>query len=141
MTPAERLQSELTAGGVERFVARDYKIGRVVHVVLFRYAADIPDALRDETVKRFLALADTPRDGTPYIESIIGGPAMGGEAAEAGFDHGFVVTFASAGDRNFYVGEPVVSDSRHFDAVHADFKRFVGPLLAPDGVVVFDIAM
>ena len=55
-------------------------------------------------------------------------------------EQGFVVTFASAGDRNYYVGEPVISDSRFIDPVHADFKAFVGPLLAPGGVLVFDVA-
>ena len=139
-TPAELLQTELAAVGVERFTARDYHPGRVLHVVLLRYRADVPDATRQEVVARFLALAETERDGTPYIESIVGGLPGGGDGAEAGFEQGFVVTFASAGDRNYYVGEPVISDSRFFDPVHADFKGFVGPLLAPGGVLVFDVA-
>jgi hypothetical protein len=139
-TPAERLRSEVTSVGIERFTAREYALGPVVHVVLFRYLPKISDGVRHEVLRRFLALAETHRAGEPYIQSVVGGPPMGGEGSEAGFDHGFVVTFASAGDRNYYVGEPVVSDARFFDPVHADFKRFVGPLLAPGGVVVFDIA-
>ncbi len=142
MTPtsAERLQAELIAVGVERFTSRDYRVGRVLHVVLLRYRPETSDVQRDEVLTRFLALAETERDREPYIESIVGGPPSGGEAAEAGFEQGFVATFASAGDRNYYVGEPVIADSRFFDPVHADFKRFVGPLLAPDGALVFDVA-
>jgi len=34
----------------------------------------------------------------------------------------------------------VFSDERFRDPVHAEFKRFVGPLLSPDGVLVFDVA-
>ena len=139
-TPAELLQTELAVVGIERFTARDYQPGRVLHVVLLRYQADIPDATRQDVIARFLALAETERDGTPYIESIVGGPPAGGEGGEAGFEHGFVLTFASAGDRNYYVGEPVITDSRFFDPVHAEFKSFVGPLLAPGGVLVFDVA-
>jgi len=97
-------------------------------------------AQRDEVIGRFLALADAKRDGARYMESMTGGPPMGGESLESGFEQGFVLTFASAGDRNYYVGEPVISDSRFFDPVHAEFERFVGPLLAPDGVLVFDAA-
>jgi hypothetical protein len=46
---------------------------------------------------------------------------------------------ASQGDRNFYVGEPIVADPAHFDHEHAAFKAFVGPLLA--GAQVFDFAI
>lgn len=138
-TPADRLRTELSTIGVERFTARDYRPGPVVHIVLFRYLADTSSALRQEAIERFLALAETHRHGAPYIASIAGGPPAGGESAESGFEHGFVVTFSSAGDRNYYVGEPVVSDARFYDPVHAEFKRFVAPLLAPNGVVVFDI--
>ena len=138
-TPQERVRRELTEVGVDRFTARDYRVGRIVHVVLFRYRPDVSQAEKDEVLTRFLALADTQRAGEPYIESIVGGPPMGGESAEAGFEYGFVLTFASAGDRNYYVGEPVISDPRFVDPVHADFKRFVGPFLAPGGVLVFDV--
>lgn len=139
VTAAERLQAELNDVGIERFTSRDYKVGQVVHVVLFRYEPSLSDATRQEVLRRFLSLAETQRDGAPYLVSITGGPPVGGEALDAGFEHGFVVTFASVGDRNFYVGEPVISDSRFFDPAHADFKRFVGPLLAPGGVIVFDV--
>jgi len=140
INPLERLQAELINVGVEQFTARNYKVGRVVHVVLFRYQPELADATRNEVLRRVFALAETNRDGAPYIESIVGGAAIGGEELDAGFEHGFVLTFASEGDRNFYVGEPVTSDPQFFDPVHADFKRFVGPLLAPGGVLVFDVA-
>ncbi|MBW4032939.1 MAG: Dabb family protein [Acidobacteria bacterium] len=137
--PQNGVRRELTEVGVERFTARDYRVGPIIHVVLFRYRPDVSQAEKDEILSRFLALAETERAGEPYIESIVGGPPMGGESAEAGFEYGFIVTFASAGDRNYYVGDPVISDTRFVDPVHADFKRFVGPFLSPGGVLVFDV--
>lgn len=138
--PIARLRAELAELGVERFTARDHRLGTVTHLVLFRYRAEASEAVRAEVVDRFLGLAATTRDGIPYIVSIVGGPPSGGESAESGFEHAFVVTFASEGDRNYYVGEPVVTDERYLDPVHAAFKRFVGPVLAADGVLVFDIS-
>jgi hypothetical protein len=135
--PHEALEAELAALGPAAFTARDHREGPVAHLVLFRYRDDVDAAERGEVVRRFLALADTPRDGAPYIRSIVGGDPTGGERAEHGFDHGFVVAFGSAGDRNFYVGEPLVTDPAHLDPAHAAFKEFVGPLL--DDVLVFDI--
>jgi hypothetical protein len=44
-----------------------------------------------------------------------------------------------AGDRNFYVGQPIVTDSKHFDAAHQRFKDFVGPFLqTTQGAFVVD---
>jgi hypothetical protein len=71
-----------------------------VRVVLFRSRAEISGPERQEARDRFLSLAATPRDGERYIVSIAGGPPTGGESAESGFEHCFVVTFASEGDRN-----------------------------------------
>jgi hypothetical protein len=126
--------------GVERFTARGYRVGPVTHVVLLRYRPEVTDETRATVVERFLALASATRDGEPYIVSIVGGSPTGGEGVDGGFHHGFVVTFASEGDRNFYVGEPVLPDELHADPDHAAFKRFAGPLLAPQGALVFDIA-
>lgn len=137
--PLIELQEELRAVGASRFTASDYRPGTVTHIVLFRYAAEATDRERNEVATRFRALALTERDGEPYIRSITSGPQLSGEGPPGGYDHAFIVTFASLGDRNFYVGEPVVTDPDCFDAVHADFKRFAGPFLAAvDGALVFD---
>lgn len=138
MSRTEQLE-ELGRIGVARFTARDYAIGTVVHIVLFRFDSAVGDEERAEVGRRFHALAAAERDGEPYIVSIVSGPQLSGEVEPGGFELAFVVTFASLGDRNYYVGEPIVADPAFFDPVHAQFKSFVGPLLAPvDGVLVFD---
>jgi hypothetical protein len=132
------LRAELAEVGVERFTARDYRPGTVTHIVLFRFREDVTAADRETAHRRFRDLALTERDGQPYIVSIIDGEQISGEAGPNGFEHAYIVTFASQGDRNWYVGEPVIGDSAHVDTVHAAFKAFVGPLLAEGGALVVD---
>ena len=138
---AARLRAEQDAVGTAAFVARNYKPGPVVHIVLFRFAPGVSPAQRDQAERRFLALRHTAlRDGAPYIEEIVAGAQCSGEGADRGFELAVVVRFASEGDRNFYVGAPIVADPTFFDPVHQAFKEAVGPLLAPDpaGVLVVD---
>ena len=126
--------------GAQEFTARTFRPGVVRHVVLFRYREEVSAAQKEEVLTRFRALAHSPRpDGRPYVVSIEAGEQTSGEDAGGGFEHGIVVTFASEGDRNFYVGAPVVDDPAFQDPEHARFKEFVGPLLAEGGVLVFDV--
>jgi hypothetical protein len=136
------LQRELQAVGPEAFTARDYGPGRVIHIVLFKLGPDAPTGAAEEVRQRFHALAQSVRDdGAPYIRSIESGAQRSGEGQEgAGYDLGFVVTFDSEGDRNYYVGAPIQPDPRWFDPAHAAFKEFVGPLVAGGAVLVYDIA-
>jgi hypothetical protein len=124
--------------------ARDRRPGLVHHVVLFRLRDDAPAGAHAEVERRFRALADTPHpDGSgPYIRSLHAGTQNSPEGIGRGFELGFVLVFSSEGDRDFYVGEPLITDPACFDPEHAAFKRFVGPLLAPgaDGVLVFDFS-
>lgn len=140
--PATRLLSERDAIGEVAFTAAGYRPGEVVHIVLLRFAAAATPADRREARRRFLALGDAcRRDGRPYILGVAAGEPNGGERAERGFEQAFVLRFASEGDRNYYVGSPIVSDPARLDPAHVAFKTFVGPLLAePDGVLVFDFA-
>lgn len=126
-------EAELAALGLDRFTACDHGVGEVTHLVLFRYTSDTTDAERAEIARRFHALASSERDGEPYILGITSGEQNGAEG-DGRFDRAFVVRFASLGDRNYYVGEPVIQEG--FDPVHAAFKEFVGPHL--DDVLVFD---
>ena len=121
--------------------APDHGTGDVVHVALFRFRDTTGAADRQEVERRFRALAEGTRDGRRYIRSIRSGPQISPEGAGHGFELGFVVEFASEGDRNHYLGLPFVGDSDDFDTDHDAFKRFVAPLLAPDGtgVLVFDL--
>lgn len=141
--PSDRLAAERDAIGEATFTAPSYRPGEVVHIVLFRFRTTALPADRDEVKRRFLALGDAcRRDGRPYILDIVAGEPNGGEGAERGFEQGFVLRFASEGDRNYYVGTPVVSDPKCCDPAHDAFKRIVGPLLAEDGgVLVFDFAV
>jgi hypothetical protein len=133
------LASELDRVGAERFTARDYNPGTVVHVVLFRLRPEVDDDARAELVRRFRALESEPDDERGrYIVSLEAGAQNGGEGHDAGFELGFVLRFASEGDRNYYVGEPVQTDPRFFDPAHARFKEFAGPLI--ENVLVFDFA-
>jgi len=125
-------------------IARDFRAGEVNHIVLFRFADGVTADQRQEVQDRFRALAHTPHpDGSgPYILSIVAGVQNSHENAGRGFELAFVVRFASEGDRNFYVGAPLVSDPNLFDRQHAAFKDSVGPLLAGGdaGVLVFDFS-
>ncbi len=142
LSATERLKQELAAVGVEQFTASSYKPGTLRHVVLFRYAATVTTEQRLEAKRRFLALqGECLRDGRPYIVSIETGAQSSGEGADQGLEQGFIVTFASEGDRNFYVGQPLVANAAYYDGAHQEYKEFVGPLLAPGGVVVFDFAI
>lgn len=120
--------------------ASDYKPGVLRHVVLFRYRDGITDEERDEVRRRFCALAGSLREGRRYITSIEWGEQMSPEGLDAGFQDAFILTFASEGDRNFYVGDPVISSPNLRDAEHHRFKLFVGPFLATHapGALVFD---
>lgn len=131
-------QSVLTKVGAARFTAPDFQPGTLRHMVMFRFRPEVTPALRNEVTKRFLALASLSRrpDGKPVVVSIEAGPQNSGENSDLGLQEGYLVTFKSEGDRNFYVGRPIVTDARYFDAAHDAFKTFAGPYL--EKVVVFD---
>ncbi|AZN37972.1 Dabb family protein [Iodobacter ciconiae] len=134
----QQLKQDLGNVGAARFTHSDYKKGPLRHIVLFRYKPSVSAEQRQEVSKRFLALSKSLRNNKPYIVSIEEGLQNSGEGADHGFEQAFLVTFNSEGDRNFYVGEPIVTDTQYFDLAHQDFKVFVGPLLAPQGALVFD---
>lgn len=138
---AEDLKGECDRVGVARFTAPDYRVGTIRHLVLFRYGDEVSADQMDEVKSRFLALQQqSVRNGVPYVESIVTGWQNSGEGAAHGFEQGFIVTFRSAGDRNYYVGTPIVTDPAHIDRAHEAFKEFVAPLLRKggDGVLIFD---
>lgn len=134
------LRQELSDVGAEVFTSRGYRAQQVRHIVLFRYHQGVTAVERAEIARRFRALVATRRaDGATYIVSIEAGVQASGEGAGQEFDLGVVVTFSSVGDRNYYVGSPVVEDARFLDGSHDEFKSFAAPFLGSDGVQVFDI--
>ena len=138
---AERLKQELATVGVERFTAPDYKPGMIRHIVLFRYNEAVSPEQKEEVIRRFLALRTlAKRNGNTYILSIESGSEISGEGLDQCLEQGFIVTFKSQGDRNYYVGQPVVTDPDFYDAAHQAFKDFVGPMLDQNGAFVFDFS-
>ncbi|ULH10525.1 Dabb family protein [Serratia marcescens] len=127
--------------GSKEFTNHTYNPGIIKHIVIFRYKSTVTKDQKNEVARKFLQLQSSKRlgDKKPYIISIITGPQSSGENASMGFEQAFIVTFRSEGDRNYYVGTPIVGNPDYYDAQHAEFKKFVGPLLADDnGVLVFD---
>jgi len=138
----ELLKTELSEVGLETFTSPDFRPGIVRHIVLFRYRDGTTEKQREEIRRRFTALAmQAKRDGKPYIISIETGKQSSGEGVDGGFEEAFVVTFRSEGDRNYYVGTPVVENAAFYDPEHQKFKEFVGPFLAENGVLVFDFTV
>jgi hypothetical protein len=136
---AQALQKQLVDVGPDKFTAAEYKPGKVKHIVLFRFKQGTSLAKLDEVMRRFRDLkTQATRNGKPYIVSIESGTQTSGEGAGLNMKQGFIVTFASEGDRNYYVGTPVVTDAKFYDKTHQSFKEFVGPLLDNSGAIVLD---
>jgi hypothetical protein len=143
---AQALRKTALAIGFAAFTASNYNPGPVKHIVLFHYKDSTTAAQKEEVKQRFLALQQlAQRGGQPYIESIETGAQNSGEGVDQGLEQGFIVTFRSEGDRNFYVGQPIVTDPAFYDPAHQAFKDFVGPLILetvepanPPGVLVVD---
>ncbi|GBQ45653.1 Dabb family protein [Komagataeibacter sucrofermentans] len=138
-TRAERLMASQV--GLLRFTSAGFHRGLVRHIVLFRFLPTITDEQRAEVVRRFMALARTSRreDGSPVVVSIETGAQISGEGVDEGLQQAFVVTFSSEGDRNYYVGRPVVTDPAYFDPAHEAFKKFAAPYIVT--TIVFDYAV
>ncbi len=136
----EKLDGERFLLGPAAFTAPGYKPGAIRHIVLFRFRDGVTPARVAEVKRRFLALRqEARRNGRPYILQIDAGAQISGEGADHGYRLGFVVSFGSEGDRNYYVGTPIVTDPAFCDPAHQRFKDFVAPLLAEtDGALVFD---
>lgn len=143
LTPAESLKQALAELGPQGFTDTNYKPGLIRHLVLFRYENSVTPEQKQEIKERFLALQKScKRNGHEYILSIETGTQNSGEGVDQNLEQGFMVTFKSEGDRNYYVGQPVLADSNFYDPAHQAFKEFVGQFLHtpinPTGVVVFD---
>lgn len=123
-----------------QLIAPDFKTGIIQHIVMFRYKPEVSAEQRHQVLDRFLQLkTSAKRDGQPYILSIdVGAQNSSFEGAGQGFNQAFIVQFRSEGDRNYYVGTPLITDPNLYDPAHQKFKTFVGPLLAENGALVFD---
>lgn len=118
----------------------DYKPGAVRHIVLFRYHEDVDSKDLQKIEQKFHELQTSKRDGRPYILSIESGAQNSLEGLGQGFDHAYIVSFASQGDRNYYVGEPLITDPALYDPMHHAFKSFITNYISDQegSVLVFD---
>ncbi|UTL85631.1 Dabb family protein [Serratia marcescens] len=140
----DKLSQQRQSIGSDVFTSSDYKPGLLKHIVLFKYKENVTQAQRDAVTSRFISLKRSMRPGAdaPYILSIVEGVQNSGEGMDGGFEQGFIVTFKSEGDRNYYVGKPLVDSEGDYDEAHDAFKQFVAPLLSDDnGVLVFDFSL
>ncbi|MHC1479814.1 Dabb family protein [Frateuria aurantia] len=137
-TPAAQTRlDELRRVGVVRFTGPDYKPGLVRHMVMFRYKPGTSDAVRQQIRAQFLALQQTALcHGHPCILAIETGVQSSGEGADEGLQEAFLLTFRSEGDRNYFVGTPVVTQPAYYEPHHEMFKHFAFPHIAK--AVVFD---
>ena len=122
-----------------------YKKGTLRHFVSFKFKEGTSVEKIEEVKSKFLALQKLcVRSESRYILSIEAGEANSFEGVDQGKQIGFLVTFKSEGNRNYYVGQPLISPEQtaFYDPAHLAFKQFVGPLLqepvANEGVFVFD---
>ncbi|WP_246091420.1 Dabb family protein [Swingsia samuiensis] len=124
--------------GYAKFTAPDWQEGNVRHVVMLRYKEGTTMDQRNEVTRRFLHLAQDSRrpNGKAVIKSIEYGDQSTGSGLSYGFQQIFVVSFRSEGDRNYFIGKPVVTDPQYFDPAHEAFVQFSAPYI--EKVLVFD---
>ncbi|KAK2478257.1 hypothetical protein H9L39_10745 [Fusarium oxysporum f. sp. albedinis] len=78
----------------------------ITHTVLFQFKDDVDQKDIRKTCDDFLQLKDQcihPTSNKPYILSLQGGKDNSPEGMQNGITHGFVATFESAEDRDYYV--------------------------------------
>lgn len=103
----------------------DYKPGTIRHIVLFRYREDIDGTDLQKIEQKFHELQTSKRDGRAYILSIESGAQNSPEGLGQGFHQAYIVSFTSQGDRNYYVGEPLITNPALYDPMHHAFKSFI----------------
>lgn len=112
----------------------------VKHFVAFKFDQSVSKSEKKLVMEKFLALKNKClKNSKPYIVSIEAGLANSPEGADQAYEQGYIVTFVSEQDRDYYVGKPFFTN---FDPAHDEFKHFVGPLLQKNtGAFVFDFSI
>ncbi|KAE8414668.1 stress responsive A/B barrel domain-containing protein [Aspergillus pseudocaelatus] len=103
----------------------------ITHIVLFQFKQDAAPESVQNACKRMLSLKDHclhPSTGKPYIRSASGGRDNSPEGAQGGITHAFIVEFATAAERDYYVAS---------DTVHQEFVRSLDGLIEKALVVDF----
>ncbi|KAB8216994.1 hypothetical protein BDV33DRAFT_206775 [Aspergillus novoparasiticus] len=113
-------------GSLKSFIVRpslQLLVMPITHIVLFQFKAGTSPEIIKDICSRMLGLKDNclhPSSQKPYIRTSSGGIDDSPEGIQHGITHAFVVEFASAADRDYYVKE---------DPVHQEFVKSL------DGVV------
>jgi stress responsive alpha/beta barrel protein len=97
----------------------------IKHMVLLRAK---PEATQEQISPAFRELAGL-KDLIPGLMDFAGGPYSSPEGLNAGYTHGFVMTFESAASRDVYLPHPE----------HERVKAIVRPLV--DSVIAFDFEL
>ncbi|KAJ5677722.1 uncharacterized protein N7477_003355 [Penicillium maclennaniae] len=101
----------------------------ITHIVLFQFKSGLEPAVIKDTCDRMLALKDNclhPTSQKPYIVSSSGGSDNSPEGIQNGMTHAFVVEFASAEDRDYYIQK---------DPAHLAFVQSLGGVVEKAQVV------
>jgi hypothetical protein len=95
----------------------------VTHVVLIKPKPDAKPKQFDELKRQLAGLVDL----IPGLKNVAWGPNTSPEGKGLGFDHGFIMEFGSATDRDIYLPPPA--------------HRAVSPFIraVADDVLVFDL--
>jgi len=105
----------------------------VKHIVTFRFLPGVSQDTKKEVAATYTALKSKcvlPTTGELYILSFDGGVANSPEGLDQKMEQGYVLTFKSVEDRNYFVWS---------DPDHAAFKSFLKDKVdGPDGAFVFD---
>jgi len=100
------------------------------HFVSFRYLPNVTEEVQTQTMTDFLQLqylCTNPQTGNLYILSMDGGWSNGTNATDDGAQQGYVLTFGSLEDRDYFLGQPLFTP---FDPHHDALKKVVRPLLS-----------
>ncbi|PWY90583.1 hypothetical protein BO94DRAFT_555692 [Aspergillus sclerotioniger CBS 115572] len=103
----------------------------ITHLVLFQFKADTSPKVISETCTRMLDLKDNcihPTSQKPYILAASGGQDNSPEGIQNGITHAFVVQFATAEDRDYYVKQ---------DPAHQAFIKSLDGIVEKAQVVDF----
>ncbi|KAJ3472472.1 hypothetical protein NLG97_g10960 [Lecanicillium saksenae] len=103
----------------------------ITHIVLFEFKPEVTKAQREELSAEMLGLKDKCLHATtqkPYILRSSGGTDNSIEGLAQGVTHAFVVEFASAEDRQYYVKE---------DPAHIAYVQKILPFLAKPYIIDF----
>ncbi|KAH6884464.1 hypothetical protein B0T10DRAFT_564498 [Thelonectria olida] len=103
----------------------------ITHIVMFQFNESASSGDISAVCQRMLDLKAQclhPTTRKPYIQGGSGGKDNSPEGAQAGTTHAFVVEFASASDRDYYLNE---------DPVHKRFVESLSGLIMKSQVVDF----